>query len=239
MTDVLWNKADLHVHSTYSDGIHDIPTLLEHTAVHTDIRILAITDHDCIDGALEARFLAPRYGLQVVVGQEVSTARGHLLALFTRELIPQGLSIPETVACARAQGGLAVLAHPYDRVANSPARHRPRPTREEWRAFGLDGLEELNGSQMDPTANVRAALLKDELGIAGTGGSDAHHKGMLGVAYTLYQGETVADLRRAIEARTCLAAGRRWTLMGYASWFTRVFVPRTWRSLRGASPVQA
>lgn len=222
-----WSRADLHIHSTYSDGIHDIPTILEHVASATDLRLIAITDHDCIEGSIEAQHLAPRYGLQAIPGQEVTTARGHLLALFTRESVPAGLSIPETVACVREQGGIAVLAHPYDYLCNSPMRHRPRPTWEEWCNFGVDGLETLNGSQIDPTAGKRTFRLAKRLEVAEIGGSDAHEKSVIGVAQTLFPGHSPRDLRRAILDRTCLVTGGRWTARAYLGWFTRLFVPRS------------
>ena len=227
-----WSKADLHVHSTYSDGGHDIHTILEHVALSTDLRVLAVTDHDTIDGAFEARRLGPRYGVEVIVGEEVSTNRGHVLGLFLRERVRPGRSIPETVADIHAQGGLAILAHPFDRICNSPMRHRPRPTLDEWRGFDLDAMEGINGSQLDPLANPRARLLGAGLRLAMTGGSDAHHRSVVGVAYTLFQGTTAADLRRAIVERTCIPCGRRWRPREYLGWLAMALVPRTFHLTR-------
>jgi len=237
LNSIPWSKADLHVHSTHSDGGHDIRTILEHTALSTDLRILAITDHDTIDGALEARRLGPRYGVEIVVGEEVTTSRGHVLGLFLRERVVPGLSIPETVAEIHAQGGIAVLAHPFGRICNSPMRHRPRPTPEEWRAFGLDALEGINGSQLDPLANPRARALAAALRLAMTGGSDAHHKDVVGVAYTLFQGTTAAELRRAIEQRACIPCGRRWRPREYLGWLTMALVPRALHLTRVPPPM--
>ncbi len=237
LSSVAWSKADLHIHSTYSDGGHDIRTILEHAALSTDLRILAITDHDTIDGALEARRLGPRYGVEIVVGEEITTNRGHVLGLFLRERIRPGLSIPETVGEIHAQGGVAVLAHPFDRICNSPMRHRPRPTIEEWRDFHLDALEGINGSQLDPLANPRSRILGSGLRLAMTGGSDAHHKSVVGVAYTLFQGTTAADLRSAIEQRTCIPCGRRWRPREYLVWLAMVLVPRTLHLTRLPQPL--
>jgi predicted metal-dependent phosphoesterase TrpH len=228
-----WNKADLHIHTQYSDGADDISTILAHVAERTDLRVIAITDHDCIEGALEARSLAPRYGLEVVVGEEVSTDRGHLLALFIRHRVPSGLSIPETVAAVHEQGGIAILAHPCDRICNSPLRHWPRPTLDDWRSFGLDGLEGVNGCQLDPLANPRSQALARRLCLAATGGSDAHHKDAIGVAHTLFRGHTAVDLRRALLERTTVASGRRWSLAEYTGWVRESMLPRALRSLRG------
>ncbi len=236
LSSIAWSRADLHVHSTYSDGGHDIRSILEHAASHTDLRIVAITDHDTIEGALEARRLGPHYGIEVVVGEEISTTRGHVLGLFLRERVQPGLSIPETVGEIHAQGGVAVLAHPFDRICNNPMRHHPRPTLEDWRSFGLDALEGLNGSQLDPLANPRARVLGAGLRLALTAGSDAHHKGVVGVSYTLFQGTTAADLRRAIEQRTCIPCGRRWRLREYLGWLAIALVPRTLHRTRLPQP---
>ena len=226
-----WSKADLHLHSIHSDGADSVRAILEHIATQTDLCIAALTDHDRIDSSWEAHHLAPRYGLEMVVGQEVTTNRGHLLALFIKERIPTGLSIPETSAAVHEQGGLAVLAHPFDRICNSPMRHRPRPKLTDWKNFGLDGLEGINGCQLDPASNPRAEALGMLLGLAMTGGSDAHHRQAIGVAYTSFCGETVADLRQAIAQNACRPVGRRWNLGEYAAWVRRSFLPRTWRSV--------
>lgn len=227
MHDTTWGKADLHMHTTWSDGGHSVRELLEHVSSHTDLDIIAITDHDCIEGALEARHLAPRYGVEVVIGQEVTTNRGHLLALFIKRLVEPGLSIRETVHRVHEQGGLAILAHPFDRVCNSPMRHWPRPTWQEWQAFGLDGLEAINGCQLDPNANPRAAALGQRLGISMTGGSDTHHRQVAGVAHTLFPGKTLDDLRQALETGTTMPVGRRWSLREYIGWVTHSLLPRT------------
>ncbi len=232
----VWSKADLHTHSATSDGAHDVDSMLAHVADKTDLRIIAITDHDVIEGALRAEQIAPRYGLRVVVGEEVSTLRGHLLALFIHEHIPPGLSLPETVARVHAQGGLAIQAHALDMLANSPMRRWPWPTLAGWRSFDLDGLETLNASQLDPLAHRRGAMVGRALGIALTGGSDAHHKGAIGSAFTLFPGSTVADLRYAIQQRLCCAAGRRWNLGEYANWIAFSYAPRQFPFLAHLRP---
>jgi predicted metal-dependent phosphoesterase TrpH len=222
----VWSKADLHTHSAHSDGAHDVRSMLAYVADRTDLKIVAVTDHDVVEGALWAEQMAPRFGLQVVVGEEVSTTRGHLLALFIHERIAPGLSLPETVARVHAQGGLAIQAHALDPFTNSPMRRWPLPTLADWRSFNLDGLETLNASQLDPLAHWRGTRLGRILGLPMTGGSDAHHKGALGTAYTLFPGSTVADLRCALQQGTCCAAGRRWNATEYANWVAFSFAPR-------------
>jgi hypothetical protein len=228
---VKWSKADLHLHSICSDGADTVRSIVEHIASQTDLCVAALTDHDRIDGSFAAQQLAPRYGFEMVVGQEVTTRRGHLLALYIEERVPPGLSIPETVAAVHEQGGIAVLAHPFDRICNSPMRHRPRPKLAEWIGFRLDGLEGINGCQLDPASNPRAEALGALLGLTMTGGSDAHHKEAIGVAFTLFPGETAEDLRQALALGECRPAGRRWSAAQYLAWASKSLFPRTWRSV--------
>ena len=237
LPDTVWSKADVHLHTRNSDGSDSVRELLGYVSENTDLRVIAVTDHDCVTGAHEARLLAPRYGLEVVVGQEVTTNRGHLLALYVEKLVQAGLSIPETVDAIHAQGGIAILAHPFDRICNSPMRHWPNPRLADWRSFRLDGLEAINGCQVDPRANSRALELGKLLGLTLTGGSDAHHRAVVGVAYTLFPGRTAADLRHSLEEGTTVAAGRRWSIKEYSGWLAKSFLPRTWRNL--GQPVPA
>ncbi len=235
----LWSKADLHIHSRYSDGAHDIPAILAHVAEHTDLRVIALTDHNTIAGALEALSLAPRYGIEVVVGEEINTDRGHLLAYYLSRCVPPGLSLAEAAAAVHEQGGIAILAHPFDRLCDSPLHHWPRPTLDDWRAYGLDGLEAINGSMVDPWANPRSQAMVRRLALAAVGGSDAHHKAVIGVAHTLFKGRTAVDLRRALLEHTVVAGGRRWRVGEYVNWAHEALIPRMWRALRGPAAVSS
>jgi predicted metal-dependent phosphoesterase TrpH len=209
----VWSKADIHIHTRYSDGNNTIAEILEHVARHTDLRLIAITDHDTIEGALEARRLAPQYGLEVIVGEEVSTADGHLLALFIEQNLLPGRPAAETIVAAREQGGLCIAAHPYDRLVPSMGRHGlaarcvgPAP---EW---PLDGIETFNASLLTAISNVRAVEANATLRLAACGGSDSHHAPTIGCGYTMFPGSTAADLRAAILRREVRAGGEPWGL---------------------------
>jgi predicted metal-dependent phosphoesterase TrpH len=82
-----------------------VPELLEYVAARTDLRLIAVTDHDSITGACQAARLAREFGVEVVIGEEVSTADGHLLALFVDTFLPPGRSAAETIAAIHAQVG--------------------------------------------------------------------------------------------------------------------------------------
>ena len=80
-------KADLHIHSNCSDGKPSIEEILEYVEHKTDLDVIAITDHDTIDGALLAQELMKRkkYRFEVIIGEEISTKRGHIIGLFLKK----------------------------------------------------------------------------------------------------------------------------------------------------------
>jgi predicted metal-dependent phosphoesterase TrpH len=90
------SRADLHVHTTFSDGVATPEDVLNYYALHTGCTVLAITDHDTIDGALHAIRHAEThpdlYGhLNIVIGEEVSTTDGHVIGLYINKWIPPGM----------------------------------------------------------------------------------------------------------------------------------------------------
>src|SRR5437879_8698351 len=107
-------RADLHVHSLWSDGAQHPEAIV--TAASGRLNVVAITDHDEVRGALRAREFAldhPELAVDVVVGEEISTLNGHLLGLYLQTRIPPGLTALRTIDEVHAQGGLAVVAHPF------------------------------------------------------------------------------------------------------------------------------
>lgn len=226
-----WSKADLHVHTIHSDGHSSVAEVLEHAARHTDLRLIAITDHDTIDGALEARRLASSFGLEVIVGEEVSTADGHLLVLFVEKELPPHRPAAETIAAAHTQGGMCFAAHPYDWMVPSMGRRdlmrRCAGPAPEW---PLDGIEAFNASLLIPANNDRAAAEARALGMAVLGGSDSHHRETIGLGYTLFLGTTAADLREALRTGRTQALGRYWG-PAHTAVVTGKIVRREWRRL--------
>ena len=116
-----WSKADLHIHSNHSDGLASVPDIMEYVATQTDLKVIAITDHNTIEGALFAKSLEDMYpGFEVVVGEEITSKWGHILGLFLTEEVPPGLSAVETIARINEQGGVAIIAHPFANRAFGP-----------------------------------------------------------------------------------------------------------------------
>ena len=206
---------DLHCHTSASfDSLAD-PLKVVRAARARGITHLAITDHDRIDGALQARDAALP-GITVIVGEEVKTAGGDLVCLFLEEAIPPGLSPAETVARARAQGGLVGIPHPFDQYRGSVGK-----AEDEIRALtGLvDWVEAFNARVVFRGGNERAAELARAAGIPGVAVSDAHSLLEVGVAATRLEGDpsTPAGLRAALSTAR-LVPGR-------ATFYARAITP--------------
>lgn len=209
--------ADLHTHSRASFDSLASPASLVRTAAARGLTHLAITDHDRIDGALEARAAAVAAGsdLTVIVGEEVRTADGDLICLFLDEAIPPGLPAEEAIAATRAQGALVGVPHPFDRFRGSLLRD----ARMERLAPLVDWIEVHNARVMAGSGNHRAAEFARAHGIPGIAVSDAHSSFEVGVAYTALDGDpsTPAGLLGAL-ATADLVTGR-------ASIYVRLLTP--------------
>lgn len=198
-------KADLHIHSSHSDGMADVPTLLRHVETETDLDVIAITDHDDIRGALAARDAHARgtYRFEVVPGMEVTTIEGHILALFVDEPVPCLRGVDETLAAIHRLDGLAIIPHPMTWLTRSLGdRHIRRIMSSESPNVHFDGIELTNGTPAGRNGARKANDLNRCLGLAEAGGSDAHFLEAVGAGYTEFPGRTATDLRQAILDRT-------------------------------------
>lgn len=193
--------ADLHIHSTHSDGTATISAILHYASAHTDLDVIAITDHDTLAGALAACEIAPDYRVEVIPGMEITTSEGHLLALFLTSPVRAGLSFVETAEAVRLRGGLPFAAHPACTLGNSIGARRLTAIARRHPGL-LAGLEAENGSLPSLRDNARAQDLRWDLGLPGIGNSDAHALASIGVARTAFPGRTAAHLRQALEAGT-------------------------------------
>lgn len=199
--------ADLHVHTTRSDGWWE-PERLAEAAVARGLSAIGITDHDDIVAGYEVANVVARRGLplRVYIGQEISTRSDgsdvHVLGLDLTDEIRPWQSIPETVEAILKQGGFPILPHPR-------APGRGRPTFDQILELELPvAVEIYNASMIDlkrlrdrsiPDANdeARAFYEANQERLAGAvGGTDAHFR-TIGRGLTAYRG----DLREAIARR--------------------------------------
>jgi predicted metal-dependent phosphoesterase TrpH len=198
-------RADLHVHSSWSDGAQPPEAIVRAAAGRLDV--VGLTDHDEIRGALRARAFAedhPELGVSVVVGEEISTLNGHLIGLWLRERIPPGLSALRTIELIHAQGGVAVAAHPFHPLRGVARGHRSVGVIAS--DLPLDALEVVNNAGVfSRLYDAWAAVRNLEWMLPVTAGSDAHDVWYLGSAVTRFPGRDGAALRVALEARTTRA----------------------------------
>jgi glycosyltransferase involved in cell wall biosynthesis len=162
--------VDLHMHTDHS---HDCATPVEvllASAREQGLGAIAVTDHNEISGALEAAKKAADYGVKVIVGEEVKTARqGEVIGLFLQERIPRGLSLAETVAEIRRQGGVVYVPHPFDRMHAVPDYEHLLGVVEE-----VDAIEVYNPRVAIGSFNEEAARFAAKYRIPAGAGSDAH-----------------------------------------------------------------
>ncbi|NPV84733.1 MAG: PHP domain-containing protein [Anaerolineae bacterium] len=167
-----WLKVDFHCHTFYSGDSLNTPQKLIAAARRAGLDRLVITDHNTIRGALHARQLDPEL---VIVGEEIETTRGELLASFVSEEIPAGLEPMEAINRLRQQGAFISVSHPFDTM------------RMAWSAQDLeailpflDAIEIFNASCLNDTANLKAQQYARQKGLSGTAGSDAHSLAAIG-----------------------------------------------------------
>jgi predicted metal-dependent phosphoesterase TrpH len=170
-------NVDLHSHTLWSK---DCLTSFEHILRLCDrkgIDRIAITDHNTAEGALALHRLAPE---RIIVGEEIMTTQGELLAYFVRQSVPPGLSPRETIRRLRDQGAAISVSHPFDRLRTGA-----------WQEADLlqiidqvDAIEIFNARCMFPQDNDKALAFAERHGLLGTAGSDAHTGPEYGKAMT-------------------------------------------------------
>jgi glycosyltransferase involved in cell wall biosynthesis len=162
--------VDLHMHTDHSGDCATPVEVLLATARDQGLGAIAVTDHNEISGALDAAAKADAYGVKVIVAEEVKTAsQGEVIGLFLRERIPRGLTLAETVAEIRRQGGLVYVPHPFDRM-------HAVPDYEHLLAIvgDVDAIEVYNPRVAIGAFNEEAARFAAKYRIPAGAGSDAH-----------------------------------------------------------------
>jgi predicted metal-dependent phosphoesterase TrpH len=174
---------DLHCHTSASFDSLASPDAVVRAAAKRGLTHLAITDHDTIAGALRARDAAPPE-LTVIIGEEIKTSDGDLVAVFVRELVKPGRSATETIAAIRQQGGLVGVPHPFDRLRGYGRRSGAQVAQI---AGLVDWVEVYNARVVNlpgrPDANEEAGQFARDHGLPGVVASDSHTVMEVGVAY--------------------------------------------------------
>jgi hypothetical protein len=172
------------------------------SAVRAGLDVIAVTDHNEIQGSLEAREICSGYEVEAIPGVEVSTREGHLVALFVEQNIPRGMSAIDTLLQIREMGGLGIVPHPQQPVPNSITLHSIRKALEHPLAREtLLGIEVCNMNPSHSPYNRHSQQIADGLPLAHIASSDAHMASMIGAGVTHFEGRTAQDLRQAIQRR--------------------------------------
>jgi len=213
-----FSKADLHMHSTYSDGIATIEQILHYVQHYTHLNVIAITDHDVIEGSLRAHDLWEKgsYRFDFIVGEEVSTSEGHLLALFIEKRIRPGLSMEHSINLVHEQGGLAIVAHPLHRFFRHSCQREVLDRIYNSNDVWLDGMETWNASFCGIYSNrIAMSVNREVYGWPEIGNSDAHTLNAIGRGYTWFEGKTAQDVRTSIQADLTIPGGKLWRMNDY------------------------
>jgi|SRR5947209_7888401 len=206
-TNAGYSRADTHMHTNLGDGWAS-PAQIIKVALNRGLRLIAITDHDHVEGAKRVADLLARQELplQMITGVEVSTRQGHLLGLFIQKAPRSLRSVEESIDAIKEQGGLVIVPHPFGRLVPSLSRAKIDELLKN--GFPIDGIEIYNPSPANASMRLAVRSANQQWGLAETGGSDAHFWQHIGAAYTLFPGSSPDDLRRSILERTARPGGQ-------------------------------
>ncbi len=210
----LQNAADLHMHTEWSDG--DKLDRVLAVAAEKGLDAIAITDHDCIEGALEARRRVHERRLKfaVVPGVEVSSRDGHIGALFVTKNIPKGLSAKETIRLIHEAGGIAVAHHPFVPSILEKILRAQLGCGYLIKELPFDAIECTNavpGYALNYNRQAVEEMQKNHIKVAVTGSSDAHMARLVGMGRTYYSGnEGILSLYKNLKFGCSLGAEQYW-----------------------------
>jgi predicted metal-dependent phosphoesterase TrpH len=173
-------RVEFHSHTNRSKDSLTTPEDLLDACYRKKIDRIVITDHNTIAGALRARDQDPE---RVIVGEEIMTQEGEILAAFVQEEIPPGLAPMEAITRLREQNAFVSVSHPFDKLRDG-----------HWELDSLldimphvDAIETYNSRNMWPSGNKQAKKFADKHRLPGTVGSDAHTAYEIGKATMLLQ----------------------------------------------------
>jgi hypothetical protein len=164
--------VDIHMHTNHSPDCATPASALLEAAREQGLGAIAVTDHNEIDGAFEARELSERDGgdPKVIVAEEVKTAdQGEVIGLFIEEKIPRGMTLEETIAEIKRQGGLVYVPHPFDRMHSVPDYEHLLGVLDD-----IDAIEVYNPRVAVGRFNEEAVRFAAKYRIPAGAGSDAH-----------------------------------------------------------------
>ncbi len=210
-------RVELHCHSRYSFDSLTSPEAIVAACQERGIDRIAITEHNNIAGALAVQQLAPEL---VIVGEEIKTGEGEVIAWFVCEEVPRGLSLAETIARLKDQGAVIGVPHPLDSLRGGSALGLEATLRI---IDQVDAIEVLNARCVRAFDNTAARKLAREHGKLMTAGSDAHSAGEIGTATVLMPPFHDAESFRASLARGTIEGGRSSQVVRFYSTYAKLY----------------
>ncbi len=211
-------KFDLHTHTHYSYNPYgiidalDSPEEMVKRAKEIGLDGIAFTDHNTIKVKDKFKELSEKYGVFVLLGEEVLTNKGEVIALGINEVIKEDMSLLETIDKIHEQGGLAIAPHPFNIFGKGTEKN----------ALKADCIEIFNSLSLDRISNNRNKKLAIRHNRPAVVGSDAHMKEMLGYGITDIKCEPDIDsILRAIRKRQVSFETRYTPLSLVQEWFVR------------------
>jgi predicted metal-dependent phosphoesterase TrpH len=208
-------RVEFHCHTIYSKDCLLKPEKLVETCRRKGIQRVVVTDHNTIAGALRAKEIDPEL---VIIGEEIKTQEGELLAAYMTDEISPGLPALETIAMLRDQGAFISVSHPFDVMRNG-----------HWQLDDLrkiesivDAIEVFNARCMSSSYNDEAKTFAQEYDLKGTAGSDAHAAFELGRATMLlpefHDADSLRESMKNVEYQVRLSSPLVHFTSRYAVW---------------------
>jgi len=177
---------DPHIHSIYSGDATPKPAQIINRSKKIGLDAIAIADHNTIKGSQEAMKIAEKMDdILVIPAMEVTTSKGHIVALGITEEVEMGKSPEDTIEQIRSQGGIAIVPHPFVRYREGLCDYV--------KDLDLDAIETLNSRYIFGISNWRARKLAKKRGIPQIGSSDAHFLGAIGSCVTELKADLTTD----------------------------------------------
>lgn len=203
-------RTELHVHTRYSHDSILFLNLLALKCHWKKIKCVAICDHNTITGAQKAQNLFSKYGINVIVGEEIFSADGEIIGLYLKNPIPSGLCAEETVRMIKEQNGLVMIPHPYDEKRYKTVLK----TKKLYEiSDNIDLIEIYNGRNVSEKYSVKQAEIADSVvtdkKVAMIAGSDAHTFLELGRNYMIteiYNADDPFSFKKAMIAADRITA---------------------------------
>jgi len=212
--------VDFHTHTEFSTDSLTSPSKLVAAAKRKGIDRVVVTDHNEIEGAFRAKEIDPEH---IIIGSEIDTSEGEILAVFVTEAVPPGLPPMEVISRLRDQNAFISISHPFD------------PTRRgRWRVDALekivpliDAVETFNARCFLPRYNWIAEKFAKKHGLLGTHGSDAHAafeigRGSLLLPHFSDSDSLKSSLTQAVSPRLTLSSPFVHLTSRYATWVKKM-----------------